>query len=64
MKIHLITKWTIENYARANAGSRNAVRLWQLVLKGSDWRNPEDILNTFGSADLLGAGSDRVVFDI
>ena len=30
----------------------------------ADWFDPEDITETFGSADLLGRGSDRVVFDI
>ena len=29
-----------------------------------DWAQPGDIPKTFGSADLLGNGSDRVVFDI
>jgi mRNA interferase HigB len=30
----------------------------------ADWVDPEDITETFGSADLLGKGSERVVFDI
>ena len=30
----------------------------------ADWTEPGDITKTFGSADLLGNGSDRVVFDI
>ena len=30
----------------------------------ADWSKPGDITETFGSADLLGNGSDRVVFDI
>ncbi len=64
MKIHLITKWTIENYARFHAGSRSALRFWQLLVKGADWDSPQDILNTYGSADLLGNGSERVVFNI
>jgi mRNA interferase HigB len=33
-------------------------------VKRSDWTDPADILEVFGSADLLGNGSDRVVFDI
>ena len=40
------------------------MRFWQLLLKGSDWNKPSDILNTFGNADMLGNGSCRVVFDI
>jgi len=34
------------------------------LLKKSDWVLPNDIIDTFGSADLLGNGSNRVVFDI
>lgn len=34
------------------------------MLKKSDWVLPNDIIDTFGSADLLGNGSNRVVFDI
>ncbi len=30
----------------------------------ADWAEPGDFTETFGSADLLGNGSDRVVFDI
>ena len=29
-----------------------------------DWAQPGDITKTFGSADLLGEGSSRVVFNI
>jgi len=30
----------------------------------ADWDNPKDIIATFNSADILGKGSDRVVFNI
>ena len=30
----------------------------------ADWQEPEDMQSTFGSADLLGNGSSRVIFDI
>ena len=64
MKEHLLKKQTIENYAEKNARSRSSFKLWLLTIKGADWDRPEDILNTFRSADLLGTGTDRVVFDI
>jgi len=64
MKIHLITKQTVEDYAVKNPGSREPLRFWLLVFKAANWVKPMDILETFGSADLLGKGSDRVVFDI
>lgn len=64
MKVHLIKKQTIENFDQKNARSRSSFRLWLSVLKRADWNNTNDIQETFGSADLLGKGSDRVVFDI
>jgi len=51
-------------YASNNAQSRNSLQLWLSVLKCADWNKSEDIQATYGSADLLGNGSDRVVFNI
>lgn len=64
MKVHLIKRQTIEDYIEHNARSRSSFRLWLLSLKGADWNSPEDTLGTFGSADLLGKGCDRVAFNI
>ena len=47
-----------------NARARNSFRLWLSSLKRADWEQPEDIIALFNSADLLGKGSNRVVFDI
>ena len=64
MRVHLIKKQTIENFARNNAGSRYGLTLWLSILKAANWKTPADILSTFGSADLLGNGTDKVVFNI
>ncbi len=64
MKVHLIKRQTIENYAIANAGSRASFAIWIQLMKYADWQTPEDIKKTFGSADLLLNGSNRVIFDI
>ena len=64
MRVHLIKKQTIENYAAANAGSRRSLTLWLSTIKFANWEGPNDIKKTFGTADLLGNGSERVVFDI
>ena len=64
MKVHLVKKQTIEEYAQDNARSRVSFKLWLLILAGADWNSPEDILKTFGATDLLGNGCDRAVFDI
>jgi mRNA interferase HigB len=64
MKIHLIRKETIEDYAAANARSRTSFEEWLTKIKYADWEIPKDIQSTFGSADLLRKSSSRVIFDI
>jgi len=64
MKIHLVKEKTVRKYALANARSRSSLRLWLAKLQKADWVEPDDILQIFATADLLGNGSNRVVFDI
>ena len=64
MKIRLIKKTTIEKYIVANARSRSSFRLWLSKLKYADWSGPNDIVALFKSADLLGDGCNRVIFNI
>lgn len=64
MKVHLLVKQTIEDYSAKNPQSRIPFRIWLSAIKYADWDSPEYIQKTFGSADLLGNGSNRVVFDI
>lgn len=64
MKVHLVKKKTIEEFVLSHARSKSSFSLWLLSLKYAEWEKPVDITETFGSADLLGNGSDRVVFDI
>ena len=64
MKVRLIKRKSIEDFALQNARSRSSFRIWLAYLKRADWNKPGDIADTYGSADLLGNGSNRVVFDI
>jgi len=64
MKVRIIKQKSIENFAFQHARSRSSFRIWLALLKWVDWNVPADITDSFGSADLLGNGSDRVVFDI
>jgi len=64
MKVHVIKKITIEEFYTKHARSKNSFEIWYNQIKYADWNDPEDILRTFGTADLLGKGSDRIVFDI
>jgi mRNA interferase HigB len=64
MKVHLVRKETIETYTATHASSKSSFGSWIGVLRQADWEVPEDIQATYGSADLLGNGSNRVVFNI
>ena len=64
MKVHLIRRETIEVFAQNNAQSRVAFDEWLTKLKYVDWATPADMQISFPSTDLLGNGSNRVVFDI
>ncbi|MEP7170999.1 MAG: type II toxin-antitoxin system HigB family toxin [Bacteroidota bacterium] len=64
MRIRLIKKKTIEQYAAQNAKSRSSFNSWLAKIKSADWSEPGNISDTFGSADLLRGGSERVVFNI
>lgn len=64
MNVHLIKKQTIENYIKKNARSRVSFEIWISILKRADWNEPNEIISTFSSADIIGRSSKRVVFNI
>lgn len=64
MRVRLIKRKSIDDFALQNARSRSSFSRWLTSLKHADWMVPGDISATFGSADLLGGGSNRAVFDI
>ena len=64
MKVHLIKRQTIEDFVKANGQSKSSFADWLGKVKHADWELPADIQATYGSADLLGDGSNRIVFNI
>ncbi len=64
MKVRLIKKQNIENYIEKNAQSKVSFEIWFAILKYAEWNVPADIIETFSSADILGKGSGRIVFNI
>ena len=64
MKIHLIKKQTIEDYIKKNARSKASFEIWFSILKRANWSEPNEIISTFNSADILGESSNRVIFNI
>jgi mRNA interferase HigB len=64
MRVHVIKKITVERYVKKQPSSARSFQYWLDSLKYADWNQPNDIKDTFNSADILGKGSDRAVFDI
>ena len=64
MRVHLIKRQSIESYISGNAQSKVPFGLWLSIINWADWKEPKDIVNTFNSADILGKGTERVVFNI
>lgn len=64
MQVHLIKKKSIKDYTSINTNSINSFNIWLSILKYADWNNPLDIISTFKTADILGNGTNRVVFNI
>jgi len=64
MRVHLIKNQSIEDYVLKNSRSRASFEIWLSIIKRVDWKEPNEIILTFNSADILGKGSNRVVFNI
>jgi len=64
MKVHLIKRQTINDFVEEHARSKPSFTDWLKKVRYADWQEPGDIRCTFRSANLLGKGSNRVVFDI
>ncbi len=64
MKVHLIKRQSIEGYLRKNAQCKVPFGIWLSIIKQTDWNEPQDIVSTFNTADILGNSSERVVFNI
>jgi mRNA interferase HigB len=64
MRVHLIKKQTIEDFILENAPGKAPFEAWLSILKKADWNAPINIIATYIHADIIGNGSERVVFDI
>lgn len=64
MRVRLLLRDTIEDYIVNHANSKIHFNNWlESIIERADWNEPKDVTSAF-SANLLGAGSNRVIFDI
>lgn len=64
MKVHLIKEKTLHDFTVRNSRSKVSLENWIGKLRMANWNGPGDIKKTYASADLLGNGSNRVIFNI
>ena len=64
MKVNLIKQQSILDYSKQNAQSVTPFTIWLGIIKNVNWEQPQDIVTTFNTADILGNSSERVVFNI
>jgi mRNA interferase HigB len=64
MKVHLIKKQTLLDFAVHHPRSKTSLHDWIGKIKFADWERPDDVKSTFNTADILGNGTNRIVFDI
>ncbi len=64
MRVHLIKQQTLDDFAFKHSASKAPLCDWAEKVKFADWNEPNNIKETFNTADLIGKSSNRVVFDI
>ena len=64
MRINLVSKRSVDKYIRKNNQVKSLFYNWIKKIGTADWNSPHDIKETFGSANHLGKGTNRVVFNI
>jgi len=60
--MHIIKKGTIDGYAKKYPDSKAALNRWYLITERSEWKNINDMKESFSSVDFV--GDDLYVFDI
>jgi len=64
MKVRLIKKHTIILFVTSNRNSKVYFDNWLNKLKFANWTTSNDIKSTYKSADIIGKGTNRVIFNI
>ncbi len=64
MKVNLIKSKTVLDFAQKHSSSIRSFEEWVYKVTCANWNKPGDIKLTFASADLLGKGSNRAIFNV
>ncbi len=58
----IISKAVLRDFARAHADAETPLEDWYELVKNADWKNFNEMRNTFNSVDAV--GNDRYAFNI
>lgn len=64
VKIHVVKERTIYEYINKRPEADSGFRNWLRIIKASIWNEPNDIIKSFVYADIIGKGTNRVIFNI
>lgn len=64
MRVHLIRLQTLEQFKVSDPQSASSINDWLTKLKNAEWQIPSNIKDTYKTADLLGNGTNRVIFNL
>lgn len=54
----------LEEYKIEFPNARKRLAAHAKAIEAADWQNPQAVKNQFGTASIIGRGTDRVVFNI
>lgn len=60
--MNVVALKTLQAFWTKHPRAKGPLTTWYKLARAADWRTPQDIKDTFGSADFL--ADNRVVFDI
>lgn len=60
--MRIIAKRTLRDFWEAYPDAETSLRFWFEQIAKQDWQTPNDIINAFNGADIVGNG--RMVFNI
>jgi len=64
MRVILFSKKALDVFKRNHKQCHGKISDWIYKTENANWETPNDIKNTFSNADILGKGSNRVVFNL
>lgn len=60
--MQIIQETLLDDFKRKHADARTPLKVWKAAVELAEWSGPQDIKDTFRSADFL--SGNRVIFNI